>query len=51
MTHEPNAEHPRYLLEVNIPGLLYVRVERLPHWLIILIATAFPAVSAWLLTR
>jgi hypothetical protein len=39
------------VVEIYIHGLLYLRIERFPRWLAPVLAAAFPAVSAWLLTR
>jgi hypothetical protein len=39
------------VVEIYVHGLLYLRVERLPRWLMPVLAAAFPIVSAWLLTR
>lgn len=39
------------VLEIRIHGLLYVRIERLPHWLAVSLATTLPVIVAWLLTR
>jgi hypothetical protein len=44
-------EHRSCVLEVHVHGLLYVRIERLPRWLVPVMAAAFPAISTWLLTR
>jgi len=38
-------------LEIRIHGLLYVRVERLPHGLAVLLATTLPVIVTWLLTK
>jgi hypothetical protein len=39
------------VLEIRIHGLLYIRVERLPHGLAVLLATTLPVIVTWLLTR
>jgi hypothetical protein len=43
--------HPACVVEVYVHGLLYLRIERCPRWLVPALAAVFPAVSAWLLTR
>jgi hypothetical protein len=46
-------DQPRksYVVEIYVHGLLYVRIERIPRWLAPMLAAAFPAIGAWLLTR
>ena len=51
VTRYPPPGRPPCVAEIHIPGLLYLRIERLPRWLALLIAAAFPVVGTWLLTR
>lgn len=45
------ADDPSYALELHIPGLLHLQIERLPRWLLPTASAALSALSTWLLTR
>ena len=46
------AERPAYMMVIDVPGLIYIRIDHLPRWLGPAIAAiASPALAAWLLTR
>jgi hypothetical protein len=44
-------EHRPCVAEIRIYGLLYLRIERLPRRLALLLATTLPLIVTWLLTR
>lgn len=51
MIDRQRPEHRPYVAEIHIHGLLYLRIERLPRWLALSLATTLPVVVTWLLTR
>jgi len=51
VTSRSRSERPPCVIEIRVPGLLYVRIERFPRWLVPIVATAFPVIGTWLLTR
>jgi len=52
MVTPPAPRHNRpCVVEVHIPGLLYVRVERCPRWLPHLLISASSALGGWLVAR
>lgn len=44
-------EQPPCMVEIHVHGLLYIRIERCPRWLVPVLAAAFPLIGTWLLTR
>lgn len=42
---------PRPAIEIYLHGLLYIRVERPPRWLIVLLLTTSHAATVWYLTQ
>jgi hypothetical protein len=51
MIDRQRPEHRPYIAEIYIHGLLYLRIERLPQRLAVLLATTLPLIITWLLTR
>jgi hypothetical protein len=51
ITSRPEPDQQPCQVEIRIHGLLYIRIERLPHGLAVLTATLIPLILTWLLTR
>jgi hypothetical protein len=51
MPSRSQPDHQPCKVEIRIHGLLYVRIERLPHGLAVLTATLIPLIVAWLPVR
>jgi hypothetical protein len=51
LTTRSQPDQQPYVAEIHIYGLLYLRIERLPRWLAVSLATALPAIGWWLLLR
>lgn len=52
LTRPRGGNLPPCIIEIHVPGVLYLRIERLPRWLApLLVAVTSPAIAAWLLTR
>ena len=51
VTGRSHRGHPPCVVEVRVRGLLYVRIERFPRWLVPAVVAAFPVIGTWLPTR
>lgn len=40
----------QYALEISIPRVIYIRVDRIPRWLSYVVASTASAVSTWLMS-
>ena len=50
MSHDARSA-AEYMLELSIPHVMYVRIERIPRWLSFAVTTAVSVVSTWLAYR
>lgn len=49
-TRRPCPDRP-CAVEIDIPGLIYIRLERLPRWLLHAILTIIGAGAGWVAAR
>ena len=49
-TRPPRADQP-CAVEIYIPGLIYIRLERFPRWLVHAVLTAVGVGAGWLAAR